>query len=230
MKLFKKGLFGVFIALALIFSACSDATTSSTGTDTNNTGTYTNNTGADANNTGVANGFNGNNGSNGGSTNSNKTKNGTIVVKDNGVSSSYYSSKVSLAGSVISTSYFRIGYDKKIYVQVVSDSKLNDATQADNLITFGFSFENNASITTGTLSSSTLIEYVVDTKRYNNAWQSADTAFTPFDVEIQEINYDGTTMHVVGVINDVTLTEQNDDTDKVFSINFDVTLNEQFSS
>jgi len=153
------------------------------------------------------------------------------VVFDGGSSVRYQTSRVDSIYGSISATYFTRLADGSTSVTISSDPELNPSgSQSTDAVHFGFTFENNSSITTGTVVSTAMMAYIIGDEEYNNAWQSSSVPFTPFDVLITSIDYDGVDMHVVGEITNFILTEQNTLVDKEITINFDVNIKKLLGS
>ncbi len=153
---------------------------------------------------------------------------GIFTTTLDGVSKTWYTTKTDSLYNGATMSSNTADLDRKvdgsITVTIVAKYYLVGSSESSSdTFLWGIRFENEDALTTGTLTSATMINYDVGEEQYNNAWQSGSVPFTAHDIEITSISDDGTNLHVVGHLDNFTLTEQDTVIDKDISITFDFT-------
>ena len=155
----------------------------------------------------------------------NVSETGTYTVTFDSSTATLHSFKATAPdGATVNTAYFVPStVDDSLAVWVTAEELYSGNNDASLGLRFDLTDKN--AVTTGDITSGTfsMIQFTPanSTKSYISMYQGN---FAPFDIHLTKADFDGTTLHLVGTITNVTLYDSADDTiSKSVSISFDIT-------
>jgi len=155
-----------------------------------------------------------------GNTNPNIEQTSTITTTYKGVTKTWYTKRVnSHYGSVNTATLYR-QEDGTFQILLVSKPTVENEPPSSDTFSFALQLPT---ITTGTFSTGSLMQYDVNGVQANNAFQTSDVTFTPYDAVFTTAEDDGTDVHLIGTITDFPITSlDTGETDNI-TVEFDIT-------